>query len=65
VRKGNIHSHVDLPPLVSVAATALRIPIGNTEILHAAVYQSPGHNWSDADIRKPLSFRKKCILAGD
>jgi hypothetical protein len=38
VRKGIPHKHVDLPPLVSVEATGVCIPIGNTEILLAAVY---------------------------
>jgi hypothetical protein len=40
VRIGIPHSHVDLPPIVSVETT--RIPIGNREILLAAVYKSPG-----------------------
>jgi hypothetical protein len=35
------------------------------EILLAAVYKSPGHTWSDADIAELLSLRHKCILAGD
>jgi hypothetical protein len=42
VRKGIPHNHVDLPPLVSVEATGLCIPIGNSEILFASVYKSPG-----------------------
>jgi hypothetical protein len=50
VRKGIPHMHVDLPPLISVEATGICIPIGNKEILLAAVYKSPGHTWSDADI---------------
>jgi hypothetical protein len=57
--------HVDLPPLVSVEATGVCIPIGNQEILLAAVYKSPGRTWSDSDITELLSFRHKCILAGD
>jgi hypothetical protein len=36
-----------------------------TEILLAAFYKSPGRTWSDADITELLSFRHKCILAGD
>jgi hypothetical protein len=36
-----------------------------TEILLAAVYKSPGRNWSDADIAELLSRRYNCILAGD
>jgi hypothetical protein len=39
VRKGIPHMHVDLPPLVSVEATEVCKPIGNQEILLAAVYK--------------------------
>jgi hypothetical protein len=35
----------DLPPLVSVEATGVCIPIGNSEVLLAAVYKSPGRAW--------------------
>jgi exonuclease III len=65
VRKGIPHSHVDLPPLVSVEATGVCVPIGNNEILLLAVYKSPGHTWSNADIAELLNLRHKCILAGD
>jgi hypothetical protein len=41
------------------------IPIGNSQVLLAAVYRSPGRAWSDADITELLSFRRKSILAGD
>jgi hypothetical protein len=44
VRKGILHNHVDLPPLVSVQATAVCIPIGSSEVLLALVYKSPGHD---------------------
>jgi hypothetical protein len=63
--KGIPHSHVDLPPLISVEATGVCIPIGNKEILLAAVCKSPEHTWSDADIVELLSLRHKCILVGD
>jgi hypothetical protein len=33
--------------------------------LLAAVYESRGRAWSDADIIELLSFRRKSILAGD
>jgi hypothetical protein len=56
--------HVDLPPLVSVEATAVCIPIANQEILLADVYKSPGRTWNEADVTEVLSFRHKCILAG-
>jgi hypothetical protein len=50
VRKGIPLNHVDLPPLVSIEATGVCIPIGNSEILLAAVHKSPGRAWIDADI---------------
>jgi hypothetical protein len=65
VKKGIPHSPVDLPPLISVEASAVCIPIGNTEILLAAVYKSPGRTWSEADIAELLKLRHKCLLAGD
>jgi hypothetical protein len=65
VRTGIPHNRVDLPPLVSVEATGICIPVGNSEVLPAAVYKSPGKAWSDADIIELLSFRRKSILAGD
>jgi hypothetical protein len=65
VRKDIPHNHIDLPPLVSVEQTGVCIPIGNSEVLLAAVYKSPGRAWSDADIIELLSFRRKSILAGD
>ncbi|PNF15438.1 hypothetical protein B7P43_G18173, partial [Cryptotermes secundus] len=65
VRKGIPQNLVDLPPLVSVEATGVCIPIGNSEMLLAAVYKSQGRTWSDADIIELLSLRRKSILAGD
>jgi hypothetical protein len=65
VRKVIPNNHVDLPPLVSVEATGVCIPIGNSEVLLAAVYKSPGHAWSDADIIELISLRPKSILEGD
>jgi hypothetical protein len=65
VRKNISHNHVDLPPLVSVEATRVFIPIGNSEVMLAAAYKSPGRAWSDADITELLSLRHKSILAGD
>jgi hypothetical protein len=41
-RKGIPHNHVDLPPLVSIKASGVCIPIGNSELLLTAVYKSPG-----------------------
>jgi hypothetical protein len=65
VRRGVLHSYVDLPHLVSVEARGVCIPIGKSEILLASVYKSPGRAWSDTDITEILSFRRKSILAGD
>jgi hypothetical protein len=65
VRKGIPHNYVDQPPHISIEATAVRIPIGNSGILLAAVYKSQGHAWMDADITELLRFRNRCILAGD
>jgi hypothetical protein len=63
VRKGIPHNHVDLPLLVSVEATGVCVPIGNCEVLLAAVYKSSGHAWNDADIIELLSVRHKSLLA--
>jgi hypothetical protein len=65
VRKGIPHNHVDLPPLVSVEATGVCIPIGNSQVLLAAVCKYPGRAWSDADITELLRFRRKTILTGE
>jgi hypothetical protein len=65
VRKCIPHNHVDLPPLNSVEATGVCIPIGNSEVLLAAIYKPPGRAWSDADIIELLGIRRKSILAGD
>jgi hypothetical protein len=65
VKKGISHSHVHLPPLNSLEATGVCITIGNSELLLAAVYKSPGRAWRDADIIELLNFRRKSVLAGD
>jgi hypothetical protein len=65
VRKGIPHNHVDLPPLISLEATGVCIPTGNSKVLLAAVYKYPGRAWNDTDITDVLSFRRKSILAGD
>jgi hypothetical protein len=57
--------NVNLPPLISVEATGVCIPIGNQKILIAAVYKSPRRTCNDAYLTELLSFRHKCILAGD
>jgi len=65
VRKGIPHTHVDLPPLVSVAATGVYKPTGNKKVLLADVYKPPVQAWSDTDVIELLSFRSKSVLAGD
>jgi hypothetical protein len=65
VRRDVPHSYVGLRPLVSVKATGVCIPIGNSEVLLASLYKSPGRAWTNADITELLSFRRKSILAGD
>jgi hypothetical protein len=64
-RKGIPHNHAALPPLVSIEATGDCIPIGNSDVLFAAVYKSPGHAWHDTGITVLLSFRHKLLLVGD
>jgi hypothetical protein len=58
VRKGIPNNRVDLPSLVSVEATGVCIPIGNSEVLVTAVDKSLGCAWSDVDIIELLSFRR-------
>jgi hypothetical protein len=65
VRSGVRHNHVELPPLVSVEATGVCIPIDNYKELLFSIYESPGRYWSDADITELLSFRRKSTLADD
>jgi hypothetical protein len=40
VKEGIPHTCIDLPPLLSVEATGVCIPIGKTEMFLAAVYKS-------------------------
>jgi hypothetical protein len=65
VRKGIPHRQVDLPPLVSIEAIGICIPISNCEVLLSAVYKSPIRTWCNRDITELLKFQNKCILAGD
>jgi hypothetical protein len=65
VRKGIPHNRVDLQPLASVEVTGVCIPIGNSEVLLAAIYKSSGRAWSDAGITELLSFQYKTIMADD
>jgi hypothetical protein len=65
VRKGIPHNHVDLPPLISIEATGVCIPIGNSELMLADAHKSPGRALSDANIIELLIFRNKSVLARD
>jgi hypothetical protein len=40
------------------------MPIGNSDVLLATVFKSPGRALNDADTTELLSFRQKSILAG-
>jgi hypothetical protein len=65
VRKGIPHNHVCLSPLISIEATGICVPIGNSEVLLAAVYRPPGELRSDAVVINVLNLRNKSPLAGD
>jgi hypothetical protein len=54
-----------MPPLLSVEETGVCMPIGNVEMLPAALYKSPQRVWSDTGITGLLGFSSKFILAGD
>jgi hypothetical protein len=45
VRKGIPHRQVNLPPLVSIEVTGIRMPISNCEVLLATVYKFPNRTW--------------------
>jgi hypothetical protein len=63
VKKGILHTCTDIPLFLPVDAAGICIPIGNSEMLLAAVYKSPQRLWSDASITELLGFRNKFILA--
>jgi hypothetical protein len=65
VKKGIPYTYVDLPPLLSLEATGVSIPIEHTEMLLASVYKSPRRARRDVDITELLNLRTKSILAGD
>jgi hypothetical protein len=64
VKKGVPHNHVDLAPLVSLETAEVSLPIGNGEVLLAAIRESPVHAWNDADIIERLRFRHMSLLTG-
>jgi hypothetical protein len=59
------HNHAELPPLVSIEATGVCIPIGNSELPLAAIYKSPGHAWNDEDVSEISRVKHKSLLAED
>jgi hypothetical protein len=65
VKKGIPHTYVNLPLILSVQATGVCIPVGNTEIPVVGVFKFPQSLWSDTDITELLGFRNKSIFAGD
>jgi hypothetical protein len=65
VKKEITLTYVDLPPLRSLEATGVSIPIGHTEMLLSSVYKSPLTAWRDASITELLTLRTKFILVGD
>jgi hypothetical protein len=62
-RKGILHDHIDLPPLVSIETTGVCLLTGSSEVLLAAVYESPGHTCNNADITELVTFIYKLLLA--
>jgi hypothetical protein len=64
IKKEVPHTTVDLPRLISVEATWVYNPIGNSEIFLAAVYKSPSRTWNDADVMQLLAVKNKTVLAG-
>jgi hypothetical protein len=59
------HTCADLPLLLSLDATGIFMPIGNSEMFLPADYKSPLRLWSDTAITQLLGFRNKSILADD
>jgi hypothetical protein len=48
-----------------IEAARVCIPIGNNEMVVAAVHESPQGLWNDTDITMLLDFINNSILAGD
>jgi hypothetical protein len=65
IRKGFLHTYVNLRLLPSVEPTRVRIFFENIEMLLTALHKSPQRIWSDTDITELLLFRNKTILAID
>lgn len=63
VGKGIPHIQADLPSLVSVHATGICIPIGNSKVLLLALYIPPGHLWCNMDFIELMRFINKFFLS--
>jgi len=64
VRHSIPHAHVDVPPLQSIEATGISVPIASSEVLLAAVYK-PSKLWCDEDTVHLVNLRNKSVLAAD
>jgi hypothetical protein len=49
----------------SIETTGFSVPIGNSEILLAAVYKPPSKPWCDEDTIHLANLRNKSVSAGD
>jgi len=59
------HHLVDLPPLDSIEATQINVPIGNRQVLPVAVHKPLGQPWSDAGTINLLNLGNNSLLSGD
>jgi hypothetical protein len=62
VKEGIPQNLEDLPLLVSVEATGVFIPIGNSEVLLVALHEYPERAWNRADVTELSSLGRKCTL---
>lgn len=65
IKHGIPHKRIHLPPLLSLEATGVIVPINNVETLLGAVYKPPDRLLAVHDITELSTLTDKCILAGD
>lgn len=65
IKQGIPHKRLHLPPLLSLEASGVVVPINNVETLFAAVYKPPDRLLAVHDITELSTLTNKCILAGD
>mgnify|MGYP003623267833 FL=1 len=65
VKSGIPHQHFDLPPLISIEATAIQLQIGGKYTLIVSVYKQPRTALAVQDITELTTLADKVILAGD